>query len=65
MANSLAPNKLRTLTLASMRVRPSSLTMGMTLKGTWMPSLARYLQRKKQKQRGHKVDGDTVKVGRG
>jgi hypothetical protein len=36
-----SPNRARTLTLASRRVRPSSLTTGMTLKGTWMPSLAR------------------------
>jgi hypothetical protein len=47
-ANSLAPNRLRTLTLASMRVRPSSFTTGMTLKGIWMPSLARYLHRHKR-----------------
>lgn len=43
-ANSLAPKRLRMLTLASMRVRPSSFTTGITLNGTWMPSLARYLK---------------------
>lgn len=43
-ANILGPNSARTATLASSRVRPSSFTAGVTLKGTVMPSLLRYLE---------------------
>lgn len=36
--------------LTSKRERPCSLTIGETLKGSWMPSTTRYLQRRRQRE---------------